>query len=47
MNEKIELSKCSIDDRGDVTCSIPKSKLDVMTEKKIKPSKMVFEIDDS
>ena len=37
-----------MDDRGDVTCSIPKSKLGVvMTEKKIKPPKMVFEIDDS
>lgn len=40
----IQLENCSIDLRGEMTCSIPKSKFDTMVEMGVKPKKVVFEI---
>ncbi len=42
---EIELPKCRMDEKGIVTCPIPKSTLDKITAKQITPSKLVFEVD--
>ena len=45
MKDDIALSKCKIDNRGDVTCSLPKSKFEILSSKGIKPRKVIFEMD--
>ena len=44
-SNEIELAKCRMDEKGIVTCPIPKSILDKITAKQITPSKLVFEVD--
>ena len=45
MTDDIPLSKCSIESSGIVTCSLSKSKFGILSDKGIKPQKVIFEID--
>lgn len=45
MTENIPLSKCSMELDDVVTCSLTKTKFDSISNKGIKPKKVVFEIE--
>ncbi len=45
MSEDVKLNNCKMDNRGDVTCSLSKSKFVEISNKGIKPRKIIFEMD--
>jgi len=45
MTEDIPLSKCSMELNGIVTCSISKVKFAILSDKGVKPTKVIFEIE--
>ena len=45
MTDDVKLSNCKMDNRGHVTCSIQKETFTEISNKGIKPRKVIFEMD--
>ena len=44
MIDDIKLTNCKMDNRGDVTCTLPKTKFIEISNKGINPRKVIFEM---